>query len=143
MLARVYFWQIMTAVFLAACVFPATFAIPQQARPDGSADLVLLDAKVITVDASDRIAQAVAVKADRIVAVGSNPEVSRWIGAATRVERLGGKAVLPGLIDAHTHIEGIAEFHRMLDIHVPPLKGTADILEKVRERVRLAQPDEW
>jgi predicted amidohydrolase YtcJ len=95
------------------------------------------------VDASDRIAEAVAVKADRIVAVGSNQEVSRWIGAATRVERLGGKTVLPGLIDAHTHIEGIAEFHRMLDVHVPPPKGRADILEKVRERVHLAQPDEW
>ena len=63
MLARVYFWHISLAAFLSACVFPATSAIAQQAPPDGSADLVLLDAKVITVDAGDRIAQAVAVKA--------------------------------------------------------------------------------
>jgi predicted amidohydrolase YtcJ len=110
---------------------------------DGTADLVLLDGKVITVDAHDTVAQAVAVKAGHIIAVGSSKEVSQLVGARTQVVRLGGRSVLPGFVDAHTHLEGIAAFHRMLDIHAPPLKSVEDILDKVRARVAKAQPGEW
>lgn len=110
---------------------------------DGTADLVLLDGKVITVDPQDTIAQAVAVKDRRILAVGTSKEIEQLVGTGTKVIRLGGKAVLPGFIDAHTHLEGIAAFHRMLDIHVPPLKGVEDILAKVRARVSASKPGEW
>src|SRR5262249_20595907 len=48
-----------------------------------------------------------------------------------------------GFVDAHTHLEGIAEFHRMLDIHVPPLQGVEEILDKVRARVAAVKPGEW
>ena len=98
---------------------------------------------MITVDAHDSIAQAVAIKGDRIVAVGSDREMSGLIGAGTQVIHLSGKSVLPGLIDAHTHIEGIADYHRMLDIHVTPVTDVAGVLARVRERVRSARPDEW
>ncbi len=134
------------AIWLGACGIAAV----QRAGADedtrlraGFADLVLLDAKVITVDARDSIAQAVAVKGNRILAVGDTDAISHLIGARTQVIRLGGQAVLPGFIDAHTHLEGIAAFHRMLDVHAPPLKGVDDILAKVKERVRSAAPGEW
>jgi hypothetical protein len=110
---------------------------------DGTADLVLLDGKVITVDPADSIAEAVAVKAGRIIAVGQNADISRLIGEKTQVVHLAGKSVLPGFVDAHTHLEGIAAFHRMLDVHVPPLKGVDQILEKVRDKVRSTKPGEW
>ena len=110
---------------------------------DGTADLVLLDGKVITVDPRDTIAQAVAVKNGHIIAVGTSRDVSELIDAHTQVVHLGGRSVLPGFIDAHTHLEGIAAFHRMLDIHVPPLEGVAAILEKLRARLKQAQPGEW
>jgi len=97
----------------------------------GAADLVLLDGKVITVDPNDSIAEAIAIKSGRIMSVGHTADISRLIGEKTQIVRLGGKSVLPGFIDAHTHIEGIAAFHRMLDVHVPPLKGVDEILEKV------------
>ena len=130
------------ALWLAAPAWPAGTA-SQLRLADGAADLVLLGGKVITVDAHDTIAQAVAIKGERIVAVGTDQQMSTLIGAGTRVLHLGGRSVLPGLIDAHTHVEGIADFHRMLDLHVPPLNGVAGILDKVRERVRTATPDEW
>lgn len=71
------------------------------------ADLVLLDAEVYTADAARSWAEALAVRDGRIVVVGTTAEVSRLAGEATRVERLGGRMVLPGFIDLHSHpLEG-------------------------------------
>src|SRR5690349_16560593 len=75
---------------------------------DGEADLVLWEGKVITVDPNDSIAEAIAVKGGRIIAVGHTNEISKLIGKQTQVVQLGGRTVLPGFVDAHTHIEGIA-----------------------------------
>lgn len=108
-----------------------------------AADLVVINASVITVDARDSIAAAIAVKGDRILAVGSTAEVKQWVGLKTRVLDLAGKSVMPGIIDAHTHLEGIAAFHRMLDVHVPPLKNVDEILRKVRERVASVPAGSW
>jgi hypothetical protein len=68
-----------------------------------SADLVLLNGNVLTVDADDSVAEAVAVKNGRIVAVGDSGEVSKTIGKETRIIDLKGRTVLPGLIDSHMH----------------------------------------
>ena len=68
------------------------------------ADLVLTNGKIVTVDDRFTIAQAVAVRGDRIVAVGANAEISRLAGAATRRIDLGGRTVTPGLIDNHMHL---------------------------------------
>src|SRR5437867_4137754 len=67
------------------------------------ADFIVYNAKVLTVDARFRIAQAVAVKGERIIAVGDNKEVLRHKGAATRVLDAKGGMVMPGLYDSHTH----------------------------------------
>lgn len=111
--------------------------------PNGDADLVFIEGKVITVDPRDSIAEAVAVKGGRIVAVGSNSDIRMRIGRRTEVVHLAGRSVLPGFVDAHTHLEGIAAFHRMLDVHVPPLTGVDDILDKVRDETSRKKPGEW
>lgn len=108
-----------------------------------AADLLLLDGNIITVDPKDTLAEAVAIKDGHILAVGSTKEMSRLAGPKTRLIHLAGKSVLPGFIDAHTHIEGIAAFHRMLDIHAPPLKGVDEILQKVKEAAAKAKSGEW
>ena len=110
---------------------------------NGEADLVLLEGKVITIDPNDSVVEAVAVKNGCIVATGHSSEIMKLVGAHTQVIHLGGKSVLPGFIDAHTHLEGIAAFHRMLDVHVPPLKGVDDILQKVRNEVNAKEPGDW
>src|SRR5215471_13282411 len=110
---------------------------------DGAADIVLLDGKLITMAADNSIAQAVALKHARIVAVGDDAAIRKLIGPKTDVIDLHGKAVLPGLIDSHTHIEGIADYHRMLDLHIPPLKDVDEMLRKIKERAANTPKGEW
>ncbi len=69
-----------------------------------AADIILTNGKIITVDDRFSIAQAVAVRGERIVAVGTNQEIARFAGPGTRRIDLRGKAVIPGLIDNHAHI---------------------------------------
>jgi predicted amidohydrolase YtcJ len=72
-------------------------------RTDGSADLILTNGAVYTVDAAERWAQAVAVAGGRIVAVGTHADVRELVGAGTDVIDLRGRMVLPGFQDAHVH----------------------------------------
>lgn len=67
------------------------------------ADLVVINAKVWTVDPARPRAEAVAVVGDRIAAVGATSEMQKWIGAATKTLDARGNSVLPGFIDAHVH----------------------------------------
>jgi predicted amidohydrolase YtcJ len=67
------------------------------------ADLVLTNGRIVTLDARSWIADSVAVRGDRIVAVGSAAEVRAAAGPATRTIDLGGRTVIPGLIDSHIH----------------------------------------
>src|SRR6266566_9343931 len=68
------------------------------------ADLILSNGKIITVDERFTIAQAVAIRGDRIVAVGNNQEITQLGGLNTRKIDLKGKAVIPGRIDNHMHL---------------------------------------
>src|SRR6516225_5369186 len=72
----------------------------QQASPD----LILFNGKIITVDDRFSIAQAVAVRGDRIVAAGANQEITQLAGPNTRRIDLRGRSVIPGLIDNHMHL---------------------------------------
>lgn len=109
-----------------------------------TADLVLRDGKIITVDEEDRIAEAIAVAGNRILAVGTSEEIAAFIGDETEIVELEGRAVVPGFIDAHTHLQGTAEaLYFRLPIHIPPLENAGQVLDKVRTRVQELQPGEW
>src|SRR5271170_4485405 len=69
-----------------------------------AADLILSNGKIITVDERFTIAQAVAIRGDRIVAVGTNQDMARLAGPGTRRIDLRGRALTPGLIDNHMHL---------------------------------------
>lgn len=84
------------------------------------ADLVLVDGKVVTVDSEDSIVEAVAVRDGRIVAVGDSSDVMGLAGDGTRVVDLGGRTVLPGIIDSHTHPSGAAVRFLEIDCRSPP-----------------------
>jgi predicted amidohydrolase YtcJ len=73
------------------------------AAAPAAADLVLLNGKIHTQDANRSIVEALAVRGNAIAAVGTNQDVSALIGPATRKIDLGGRIVLPGIVDAHTH----------------------------------------
>ena len=104
------------------------------------ADLVLKDATVLTVDALDRTAGAVAVRDGVIVAVGGSSDVEGLIGPRTRVLALPGRTVVPGLIDAHTHNTFIGEF-RYTPRQLPWFWGDQHIREFIGgERARRMVP---
>jgi len=105
------------------------------------ADLVLLDATVHTVDARRPRAEAVAVRGNRILAVGSSAEVGAHVGPRTRVLRLPGRAVVPGFDDAHAHLLGIG-FAR-LDVDLVGTRTFDEVLERVARAVKGRAAGEW
>ena len=105
------------------------------------ADLVLKNANIYTVDDSKPHAQAVAVKGDKIVFVGSDADVQAYVGPSTRLLDLKGATVVPGLTDAHYHFLGVGA--RELTFNLEGTKSLDDLLARVKEHVAAAKPGEW
>ena len=108
-----------------------------------AADLVLLNGRVITVDARDRVVQAVAIGGGRILAVGTNAEVLRFAGAATRRVDLKGRSATPGLLDAHAHFSTGAAARATLDLSYPAGATVAAVRDSVAARSRAARAGTW
>jgi predicted amidohydrolase YtcJ len=106
-----------------------------------TADLVLKNGNVYTVNSNRSKAEAIAVKADRIVFVGSNVEAQRYVGSSTRVVDLMGKTVVPGMTDAHQHLSGVG--FREMTLNLEGVTSLEDFLDKVKARVDQAKPGEW
>jgi hypothetical protein len=114
------------------------------APPDRAADLVLVNGKVITVDPADSIVQAVAVKDGLIQAAGTDDDVTMLIGEKTEIVDLGGKAVTPGLIDAHNHFQVMGLMHGYYVPFLPPEVTTLDDLRaRLAEAAMATPPGEW
>ncbi|MCX6597359.1 MAG: amidohydrolase [Acidobacteria bacterium] len=106
------------------------------------ADLILHHGRVLTVDAKFTVAEAVAIKAGRVIAVGTSADLLRTQkGAKTQLIDLAGKTVLPGLNDAHVHIlsAALSEYRRKL----PPLDSVVAIQNYIRERAAVTPKGEW
>ena len=106
------------------------------------ADLLLENGVVITLDRASRIAEAVAVRDGRILAVGPSAALSRDTSPATRRIDLRGRTVMPGFCDAHPHVdrEGLKALG---GLPISGLRSIAEIIEAVREATRTVQPGEW
>jgi predicted amidohydrolase YtcJ len=105
------------------------------------ADLIVHNARIYTVDRTNRIAEAIAITGDRIAAVGRNADVLTRRGAQTRLIDARQSAVVPGLHDAHGHFVGLGESLQIVD-----LRGTAsydEVIDRVRRRVEKAAAGEW
>ena len=115
-----------------------------QQRDAAAADLVFRGGPVITVDPQERVAAAVAIAGNRIAAVGSEQEISGFVGPRTRVVDLNGRALLPGFIDSHAHVEGLAISERLyVPIQAPPLKDANDIIARLKARAAQLPPGTW
>ena len=107
-----------------------------------SADIILINGKIITVDDQFRTVQAVAIQRDRIVATGGNDEIQKLKGPATRLIDVQGRTVIPGLIDNHAHYMRAAEYwHR--EVRLDGVTSRKLALDLMRDKVRESKPGEW
>jgi predicted amidohydrolase YtcJ len=105
------------------------------------ADLVLVDGNVLTMCSSQPSAEAVAVKKDRIVKVGTNKEISPWIGKNTEVINLQGRTVIPGLIDSHIHVGDFGKFLMWIDLK--DVNSIEEMQRLIRERAQKISKERW
>jgi hypothetical protein len=126
----------MTRRILTICLFTAVMLCAQ------SPDLVLSNGKIITVDERFTIAQAVAVRGDRIVAVGSNADIARLAGPNTKKIDLKGRAVIPGLIDNHMHLLRAATTWTR-ETRFDGVATRKQAIEMLRARAKALGPGEW
>src|SRR5215475_10399159 len=120
--------------------FVVAFALATSAFAQ-PADLVLRGGRVITVDKDWRIAQAVAIRDGRFLAVGDDAAIAGHIGPSTQVIELAGRTVVPGLIDSHLH-----QLFAGLNGPAVQLLGSrtiADVQRAIAERVARTEPGKW
>lgn len=129
------------ARLFASAALVALWPATSRAQAPQPADLILVNGNVLTVDAADRVAQAVAVRAGRIVAVGSNAEIARLAGSGTRRIDLRGRTVTPGLLDAHAHFSG--GYAERLDLSYPAVKNVAELTAKVAAQASRTAKGGW
>ncbi|HKP81542.1 MAG TPA: amidohydrolase [Pyrinomonadaceae bacterium] len=115
--------------------------IPAPQRTQSAADIVFKNGNVYTANDKAPKAQAIAVKEDKIVFVGTNAAAQKYVGPNTRVVDLKGNTVLPGFTDSHQHLSGVGQ--REMTLNLEGTTSLEDFLAKVKERVDQAKPGEW
>src|SRR5258707_5261851 len=105
------------------------------------ADMIFKNGRIITVDPASTMAQAIAIAADRIVAVGSNEAMATHLSPGTGVIDLEAKPVVPGLTDGHAHMD--REALRNIFPSLGRVHSIHDIQDRIAELARIKKPGEW
>jgi predicted amidohydrolase YtcJ len=105
------------------------------------ADLVLTGGRIVTMNAAQPEAEALASRGQRLVAVGSESEVARFIGPGTQVIELGSALAVPGLIEGHAHFLGVGRARMQLDLRT--VASFEEIVAMVETAVAEAEPGQW
>ena len=134
-----YARKLLIVGIIAGCAL-SEHAAAQQADLN-SPDLVLVGGRILTMDSRSSVAEALAVRDGRILAVGSDAAVRPMAGPQTRVIDLAGKTVVPGLIDTHAHFgaAGLSDYV----VNLGPAKSVAGALELLKAFVARKKPGEW
>jgi predicted amidohydrolase YtcJ len=122
----------------------AVVALPAAAQPKPEArpapDTILVNGRIATVDDQFRFVQALAVSGRRIAATGTNADIRKMAGPATKVIDLQGRTVIPGLIDNHSHWVRAAEHD---ELRFDGITSRAQALKLLADRVRTTPAGEW
>lgn len=126
-----------------AAALPSVFLLTASLflRAAEPADFIIRNAKVATVDNKFSLAEAVAVRGEKILAVGKNTDIARLAGPNTRVVDARGRLVIPGLMDSHTH-PGNASLYEF-DHPMPEMESIADVLAYIRARAAVVPEGQW
>jgi len=132
-------------IYLFILVIVSFSSIQCSSTSDEQADLVLLNGKVITVDVKDRIAEAVAVKGDKIQKVGTEQQIKSLIGPNTKSIDLKGKTLTPGIVDSHIHVVhyGHQFWDGFINIRFPNVRSLDDLLTIVANKAKTLRPGQW
>src|SRR5882762_4687196 len=105
-------------------------------------DTILVNAKIVTVDAQSSTREALAIRDGRIAALGSSAEMRRLAGPATRVIDLQGRTVIPGLIDSHLHAIRAALFYAT-EVNWIGTTSIPEAMERIKAAAQRAKPGQW
>ncbi len=130
----------LTAMLLALVMLVSLLPTLALAAEPVVADSVYRNGNIYTVDEAFSTATALAIKGDRLIYVGDEAGVEAYIGPNTKVTDLGGKTVIPGLIESHMHINGLGESLLIIDAFWKPKDV---ILEAVKAEAEKAEPGAW
>jgi len=106
------------------------------------ADTILVNGRILTVDAAFSTYEALAVREGRILAVGASAEIAKLAGPSTRRIDLAGRTVIPGLIDSHMHATRAA-LSFSTEVNWIGARSLAEALERLRQAARTAAPGSW
>jgi predicted amidohydrolase YtcJ len=127
---------------LRSIVALAALAVCAGAGSAQDADFLLVNGKIVTVDDRFSIAEALAVRGERIAAVGTRAEVEKRKGPLTRIVDLGGRTVIPGLIDNHAHYMRAAEYWHQ-EVRLDGVESRKAALDMIRDKAKESKPGEW
>ena len=130
----------LSSIFLCGILLLLLFFLRNVNAAD-AVDLIVVNGNIYTVNEKQPRAEAFAVKDQRIAVVGSTADVRKLGSATTRMIDLGGKTVVPGLIDSHCHIFGIGE--REMRLNLEGTNSLQDFVAKVKERVAHTEKGKW
>ena len=114
---------------------------PQPAAVPAHADLLLTNARVVTLDPAQPEARALAIRDGRVLAAGNEAELAHLVDAHTQVLDLHGALAVPGLIDSHAHLWGIGRMKLELDLR--DTQSWEEIVERVAQAAKTRKPGEW
>ena len=130
---------LIAVVVLALSSASFSFGAQEMMSPD-PADLILRNGLVYTVDPTNTLTEAVAIRAGKIVFVGSSRDVMRYRGKQTRMIDLKGQFVLPGFNDNHVHFASAAQF---LEFNIMRVATQQEFVARVKEVVARLPKGEW
>ena len=139
-------WKTILAVSAALVVGFGVLIRMATRLPEPPAQQLFINGNVLTMDAQNRIVEALAVRADRIEAVGSTQQIMALAQEGAEVVDLGGRTLLPGFIDAHGHFPASGLKEVAADLNSPPI-GSRNTMEEVlaalRQQADLTPAGEW
>lgn len=117
------------------------FGCDQQEPPQIPADLIFYNASVYTMNIEQPLVEAVAIKADTFLFVGSKLSTEAFKGANTKMVDLKGKTIVPGLIEGHAHLMGVG--FNLLNVDLMYAQSYEEVIKMVQERAKSTPKGEW
>ena len=122
----------------------ALSACSERVADPNDPDLLLINGNIITMDDDESIVEAVSIRGNKIVAIGTTSKVKGFAGPDTQIIDLDGLTVTPGLIDVHNHFAwGAFDQYFSLNLSYPGVTSINDVLAKVKEAVEARNSGEW